>query len=442
MLWTPGQILKTRPLRIDTILGMGGFGMTYKATHLQLNYQVVLKTPNLSLQNDPEYANFVRRFIREGQILAKFCQNAHPGIVRISDLFEEKGLHCLVMDLIVGQSLFDTVRQRGRLPDTEAVAIIRQIGEALSDVHQAGIVHRDAHPGNIMLRPNGQAVLIDFGLANELMPTIISSRHPHNPAFAPWEQHIEGSGKPTVDIYALAASLYYAVTGKVPTASLNRHFRNEALPPAKDFGVKDWVSLAIEKGMASEPQKRPQSMKDWLSYLREPIPSTVAGVSVQLKSARGVDYTRLRDLLAAGKWKEADEETLKVMLKAARQEKEGWFTKESIENFPCDDLRTIDQLWVKYSQGRFGFSVQKKIWLEVGGKVDWETERKLGDRVGWLKGGNWLDGVWLNYDDLTFNLKAQSGHLPWWCGVRVRVFGVVWGGGWGLFFSRMENCKL
>ncbi|MEG5016308.1 MULTISPECIES: serine/threonine-protein kinase [unclassified Microcoleus] len=410
MLWTPGQILKTRPFRIDTILGMGGFGMTYKATHLQLNYQIVLKTPNLSLQNDPEYANFVRRFIREGQILAKFCQNAHPGIVRISDLFEEKGLHCLVMDLIVGQSLFDTVRQRGRLPDTEAVAIIRQIGEALSDVHQAGIVHRDAHPGNIMLRPNGQAVLIDFGLASELMPTVISSRHPHNPAFAPWEQHIEGSGKPTVDIYALAASLYYTVTGKPPTASLNRQFRNEALPPAKDFGVKDWVSLAIEKGMASEPQQRSQSMKDWLSYLREPIPQTVASVSVQLKSARGVDYTRLRDLLAAGKWKEADQETNCVMLKAAKREVDGWLDTESIKNFPCDDLHMIDQLWVKYSHGRFGFSVQKKIWLEVGGKYDYddEAERKLAERVGWRKGRKWLD-----YEDLTFNNhQAPRGHLP------------------------------
>ena len=419
MLWTPGQILKTRPLRIDTILGMGGFGMTYKATHLQLKHQVVLKTPNLSLQNDPEYANFVRRFIREGQILAKFCQNAHPGIVRISDLFEEAGLHCLVMDLIVGQSLFNAVQQQGRLPDTEAVAIIRQIGEALSDVHQAGIVHRDAHPGNIMLRPNGQAVLIDFGLASELMPTIISSRHPHNPAFAPWEQHMEGSGKPTVDIYALAASLYYAVTGKPPTASLNRHFRNEALPPAKDFGVKDWVSLAIEKGMASEPQKRPQSMQDWLSYLREPISSTVAGVSVQLKSARGVDYTHLRDLLAAEKWEAADEETLKVMLKAARREKEGYFNRESIENFPCDDLRTIDQLWVKYSQGHFGFSVQKKIWLEVGGKVDDETAWKLGDRLGWRKGGSWL-----NNSDLTYNKQVPSGQLPTGGGQGVRRFRV------------------
>ncbi|MEG4318383.1 MULTISPECIES: serine/threonine-protein kinase [unclassified Microcoleus] len=432
MLWTPGQILKTRPYRIDTILGQGGFGLTYKATHLQLNYQVVLKTPNLSLQNDPEYANFVRRFIREGQILAKFCQNAHPGIVRISDLFEEKGLYCLVMDLVVGQSLWDTVQQRRRLPDTEAVAIIRQIGEALIDIHQAGIVHRDAHPGNIMLRRNGQAVLIDFGLASELIPTVISSRHPHNPAFAPWEQHMEGSGKPTVDIYALAASLYYAVTGQVPTPSLQRQFKNIALPPAKNFGVKDWVSLAIEKGMASDPQKRPQSMKDWLSYLREPIPPTVANVSVQLKSARGVDYTRLRDLLAAGKWKDADEETVKVMLKAARREKEGWLEPNSIENFPCDDLRTIDQLWVKYSQGRFGFSVQKKIWLEVGGKVDYETDCKLGDRVGWRKGGSWL-----NFTDLTFNKTAPCGHLPQGVG-----WGLVGTGACDLLFlfSRMELC--
>ena len=432
MLWTPGQILKTRPYRIDTILGMGGFGMTYKATHLQLNYQVVLKTPNLSLQNDPEYANFVRRFIREGQILAKFCQNAHPGIVRVSDLFEEEGLHCLVMDLVIGQSLYDAVQQRGRFPDTEAVAIIRQIGEALSDVHQAGIVHRDAHPGNIMLRPNGQAVLIDFGLASELVPMVLTSKHFAHRDFAPWEQQ-EGSGEPTVDIYALAASLYYAVTGQTPTPSIKRQFQNEALPPAKNFGVKDWVSLAIEKGMASEAEKRPQSMQDWLSYLREPIPPTVASVSVQLKSAMGVDYTQLRDLLAAGKWKEADEETLKVMLNVARREKEGYFNSESIKNFPCDDLRTIDQLWVKYSQGRFGFRVQKKIWLELGGKVNYETECKLGDSVGWRKGGHWL----MNDCDLTFNKQALRGHLP----LRVMIRGGLTCGGSSLT-SRALSCNL
>ncbi|MEK0189125.1 GUN4 domain-containing protein, partial [Microcoleus anatoxicus] len=282
---------------------------------------------------------------------------------------------------------------------TEAVAIIRQIGEALSDVHQAGIVHRDAHPGNIMLRPNGQAVLIDFGLASELMPTIISSRHPHNPAFAPWEQHMEGSGKPTVDIYALAASLYYAVTGKPPTASLNRHFRNEVLPPAKNFGVKDWVSLAIEKGMASDPQKRPQSMQDWLSYLREPIPSTVAGVSVQLKSARGVDYTRLRDLLAAGKWKEANWET-QVQIMGGKTE--NYRAMGLMLDLPCPDFHTIDRLWLKYSKGRFGFSVQKSIWERVDANII-DFAHSLG----------WVDGKRaLCYEDVNFTLGAPVGHLP------------------------------
>jgi len=432
MLWMPGQILKTRPFRIESILGQGGFGITYKATHLQLNHQVVLKTPNAGLQNDPEYPKFVDRFIREGQILAKLSENAPPGIVRVSDLFEENGIHCLVMDLVVGPSLFEVVQQRGRLPDTEAVEIIRQSGEALTAVHQAGLVHRDAHPGNIMLRPNGQAVLIDFGIATELVPMVPTSKHFAHRDFAPWEQR-KGSGKPTVDIYALAASLYYAVTGEKPTPSFERQFENEPLKPAKDFGVKDWVSQAIEKGMESDPQKRPQSMQEWLTYLRE---LTISSVSVQLNSARGVDYTRLRDLLAAGMWKEADMETRNVMLKATEGEKEGYFNKP-IDNFPCEDLRTIDHLWVTYSEGRFGFSVQKKIWLEVGGKDDDKAIEKLGDYVGWQKEFNWL-----KYEDLTFNMQAPSGHLPGFLGVNVFVFmenrrDLLMG-----IFSSIENCDL
>jgi len=435
MHWKPGEILNTRSFRIESILGQGGFGVTYKATHLQLNHQVVLKTPNAGLQNHPEYPKLVDRFIREGQILAKL-PHPHPGIVRVSDLFEENGIPCLVMDLVVGQNLFDVVQERGRLPDTEAVAIIRQIAEALSDVHQAGLVHRDAHPRNIMLRPNGQAVLIDFGLATELVPMVPTSKHFAHRDFAPWEQ-TKGSGKPTVDIYALAASLYYAVTGQTPRPSFEG-LQNAAWPPAKDFKVKDWVSQAIEKGMDSDPQKRPQSMQEWLTYLREP---TISSVSVQLNSARGVDYTRLRDLLAAGKWKEADLETVKVMLKATRREKEHYFTRESIDNFPCDDLRTIDQLWVEYSQGHFGFSVQKKIWLEVGGKDDNKAIGKLGYYVGW-RDERWH--IWWRYEDLTFNMQAPSGHLPGY--LAVASFVLVEGGRdrdllMGLL-SRIENCNL
>ncbi|MEP0780822.1 GUN4 domain-containing protein [Microcoleus sp. ZQ-A2] len=151
------------------------------------------------------------------------------------------------------------------------------------------------------------------------------------------------------------------------------------------------------------------------------IPSKPPAKTDDLSSERGVDYTKLRDLLASGKWKEADQETVAVMLKAANREQEGYLQIESIEKFPCTDLRTIDQLWVKYSNGRFGFSVQKRIWESVGGKpgeYDYEILKKFGDRVGWLKWENkWLGlrikELWVSrYDEFTFHLNAPQGHLP------------------------------
>ena len=90
--------------------------------------------------------------------------------------------------------------------------------------------------------------------------------------------------------------------------------------------------------------------------------------NIVLKSARGVNYSRLQQLLAAGNWKEADKETRKVMLQVvSRESKRGWLKTEDIDNFPCEDLQTIDQLWLHYSQGKFGFSVQKEIYESLGG---------------------------------------------------------------------------
>ncbi|MCL1474802.1 GUN4 domain-containing protein [Argonema antarcticum] len=145
---------------------------------------------------------------------------------------------------------------------------------------------------------------------------------------------------------------------------------------------------------------------------------------ISLASDVGIDYTYLRDLLAALKWRKADEETRRLMLKAVDREQQRNFNSNSIQNFSCTDLRTIDRLWVKYSNGHFGFSIQKEIWLEVGGQVNYYTEAKLGDRVGWRVMRNWLP-----YEDLTFSLNAPAGHLPWlgrlggWLG----AFG-VWSG--------------
>ncbi|NMG20877.1 GUN4 domain-containing protein [Brasilonema bromeliae] len=145
--------------------------------------------------------------------------------------------------------------------------------------------------------------------------------------------------------------------------------------------------------------------------------STVFQASELLKAPDSInvqkdfDYTKLRDLLKAGNWKEADRETTAILLKAIGTKIE--YKNINIAVTLIDDiflnpvLHNIDALWVEYSNGHFGFSVQKHIWLEVGGKVNYKTERLLADRVGWR-----VQGKWLCYSDLTFSLNAPKGHLP------------------------------
>ena len=121
------------------------------------------------------------------------------------------------------------------------------------------------------------------------------------------------------------------------------------------------------------------------------------------------DYTSLRDCLALGKWKEADEETARVMLTVAKRDKEAWLDAEHIQNFSCKDIHIIDQLWVKYSNGHFGFSVQKRIYKMLGGttKYNYKIWCKFGDYVGWRKGEKWLC-----YSDIEFDIRSSEGHLP------------------------------
>ena len=135
-----------------------------------------------------------------------------------------------------------------------------------------------------------------------------------------------------------------------------------------------------------------------------------------------VDYTKLEQLLAAGKWNEADTETANKMLEVAGRQKKGLLNSESIENFSCPDLRAMDRLWVKYSDGRFGFSVQKRIYQSLGGTKEYNYNVLIAfyEAIGWKTGEGWA-----TYSLLTFNTQAPSAHLP------------SWGGNPILFFSRV-----
>ncbi|WP_258007374.1 GUN4 domain-containing protein, partial [Cylindrospermopsis raciborskii] len=143
-----------------------------------------------------------------------------------------------------------------------------------------------------------------------------------------------------------------------------------------------------------------------------------------------INYTKLETLLKAQMFKEADEETDRVMLAVANRQSEGWLRKEDAEKFPCKELRTIDNLWLKYSQGKFGISVQQEIYKNLGGTKQFDVNvwRSFGDRVGWRNGilNSWLIG----YSDLNFSLSAPTDHLPHLSVSLGRVRG-GYGGGYG-----------
>jgi DNA-binding Xre family transcriptional regulator len=177
----------------------------------------------------------------------------------------------------------------------------------------------------------------------------------------------------------------------------------------------------------------------------------------ELNPKTGVDYDRLRNLLAIGKWREADEETRSLILCLVCREIEGSLRARDINKLPSQDLQTIDKLWVKYSGGRFGFSVQKRLWQDVVGSRSnpgYGTLRRFGERVGW-----YVKGSWLSWSNLSFSVdSAPIGYLPTTSfiiyGNRLlnsaasleSFFEVEAEHGSGLnvslFFSRVETCKL
>jgi serine/threonine protein kinase len=161
-------------------------------------------------------------------------------------------------------------------------------------------------------------------------------------------------------------------------------------------------------------------------YKRKDPDNTDSGVLVR------VDYGKLTELLVGGHWKEADEETGTLMLKISCREHEGWLNSEDIREFPYQDLCKINEFWVKYSNGRFGFSVQRRIWKTEN--YDWI---KVGKRVGWR-----INNKWKNYTNLTFTLNAPEGAFPTFWGGEGRNLLFGYSGCWEDFFSRLKACGL
>ena len=396
-LWTPNQSLKNGRFMIQKVLGGGGFGVTYSAVEQRTGKVFAIKTLNPMHQSQDDFQEKQEKFVNEALRL-RGCN--HPHIVKVHELIQEEGMWGMVMEYIDGDDLGVYVDQHGQLSEREALRYIDQVGQALEYVHQQGFLHRDIKPNNIILRGGIEAVLIDFGLAREFtIGKTLSMSNLKTEGYAPVEQYERlGRFGTYTDVYALAATLYSLLTTRTPMPA---HFRKDGDSPLKapkqfNHQISERVNNAILKGMELSAQQRPQTVLEFRKLL-----GLVSVESSPIKLITPLmDYTQLRDLLAALKWREANEETRRVMLAVAGREKKGWLDEESIDNFPCLDLSIIDQLW---------FSVQKRIYQSLGGTRDYDQKiwEVFGDRVGWRRWEKWL-----YYTALSFDLTAPEAHLP------------------------------
>ena len=271
IIWQTGQPLDNGKYTIAGILGGGGFGSTYTATENKSGKVFAIKTLNTQQQSHKtidEFTSLQFKFVNEALRLAR-CH--HPHIVQVYEVVEDRGLAGMVMEYIEGQNLAELVEDNGPMSHQQARQIMEQIGSALIQVHKQDLLHRDIKPQNIMLRRDGSAVLIDFGLAR----TFVSGRTDSitdlgTVGYAPIEQYNRrGKFGPYTDIYALAATLYYLRTGKSPIPANIRDELNIPLPEPKQHNpqIGDRENTAILKGLELPSAKRPQSVAEWLNLL-------------------------------------------------------------------------------------------------------------------------------------------------------------------------------
>lgn len=277
-----GTLLENGKYRIEKMIGQGGFGMTYLGEQVNLGRKVAIKEffmkeycnrdegdskiYTLSQGSSELVERFRVKFVKEARSLARL---RHPNIVSIIDIFEENDTAYYVMEFHAGGSLADKVKN-APLPEADAVKYIRQIASALEYVHSKQMMHLDVKPANILLDGEGNAILIDFGLAKQYdndgrqtSTTPIGISH----GYAPMEQYKNGGVSefsPVSDIYSLGATLYKLVTGLTPPEA-NDVF--EAGLPDLPATLSPQVCAAIEKSMQPRRANRPQNIGEFLSLL-------------------------------------------------------------------------------------------------------------------------------------------------------------------------------
>ncbi len=327
----PGSILNGRYI-VGHVIGQGGFGITYIAQDHRTKARVAVKeylptelagrtSDGLTVQvysgnREENFAYGKEQFLAEAKTLAAFIGDEH--IVRIHSYFEENGTAYFVMDYIDGPSLDKYMKQKGgRLTPGEAGLLLLPLMESLGRVHEKGIVHRDIAPDNILIENGTSAKLIDFGAARystgeKSRSLDVILKH----GFAPYEQYMRrGRQGPWTDVYALAATFYYAITGKVPPEAIERRDDDLIIPPS-NLGVDLNYRAEEVLGEALEvlAKDRYQSMAEF----HRDMQAALAGELQAEQAARGQKAGQARE--EANQQERERQESL-AREKAEREEK-------------------------------------------------------------------------------------------------------------------------
>ena len=245
-----GQVLQRR-YRIVSLLGQGGMGAVYRAWDTRLNVSVALKEmipqPGLDHQTLRQLRS---QFQQEAQVMARL---SHPHLARVTDFFGEGNSAYLVMDFVDGESLADRIRRQGSMQETAVLAWAAQLLDALAYCHSQGIIHRDIKPQNVIIRSDGRAVLVDFGLVKLWDPsdprTRTAMRGMGTPEYAPPEQYDtqRAHTDPRSDIYSLGATLYHTLVGQAPPTATQRIARRSSFQPPRALNPR--ISVATESAV-------------------------------------------------------------------------------------------------------------------------------------------------------------------------------------------------
>lgn len=283
--------------KIMDVLGQGTFGITYKAKvemkgalgRLDSNMYVAVKeffmkevngrenssVTSGSTSNGGLFYYYRDKFEREARNLSTL---SHPNIVKVLEAFHANGTTYYSMEYIDGISLDKKIAQspQGRMPLTEAIETLKQISAAIAFMHSRNMLHLDVKPGNVMMRKDGTAVLIDFGLSKQYTsdgePESSTKVGAGTPGYAPIEQasYHEGKGFPTMmDVYALGGTLFKMLTGQRPPEAseiLNEGFPTDSL---RQLFIPDNIVNSISKAMAPLKKDRWQTVDEFVKHLDE-----------------------------------------------------------------------------------------------------------------------------------------------------------------------------